>query len=154
MIEKDNPIILRAIAENSITFEQLNPKRFNHNVMLNSSIFCPFHDNYNTPAAKAYWDEDRDIVVIWCFTEQKRFTTYDYINKILVNKYKKYSSVQDYLIRTLGENKFNELYSLAEQSTSLENESLREQTVEYIDNLYNEYDNVIDFINCLYLEKE
>ena len=32
-------------------------------------------------------------------------------------------------------------------------EKTYEQTIDYIDNLYNEHDNVIDFINCLYLEK-
>ena len=53
----------------------------------------------------------------------------------------------------MGEQKFNELYTLAEQESYIENETLLEQTIDYIDNLYNEHDNVIDFINCLYLEK-
>ena len=98
--------------------------------------------------------EKKDIVVLWCFTEQRRYTVYDYINLIIVRQWKKYSSVYDYLIRHLGEQKFNEFYSLVEQGIQLEEESLLEQTIEYIDNLYNEHDNVIDFINCLYLEKE
>lgn len=151
---RDDARILREIAEQNFSWEDVNPNRFNLNVMLNSNIFCPFHENRNTASCKAYTDSEKDIVVLWCFTEQRRYTVYDYINLIIVRQWKKYSSVYDYLIRHLGEQKFNEFYSLVEQGIQLEEESLLEQTIEYIDNLYNEHDNVIDFINCLYLEKE
>jgi len=151
---RDDPKILREIAEQNFSWEDVNPKRFNTNVMLNSNMFCPFHENHSTPAAKAFLDDEKDIIIIWCFTEQRRFSVYDYINLIIVRQWQKFSSVQDYLINRLGEEKFNELYTLAEQDIALGNEALMEQTIEYIDNLYNEHDNVIDFINCLYLEKE
>ena len=151
---KDDVRILREIAEQNFTWEDVNPKRFNLNVMLNSNMFCPFHENRSTPAAKAFVDDEKGITTIWCFTEQRRYTVYDYINLIIVKQWQKYPSVQDYLIDKLGESRFNELYTLVEQESVLDNEALIEQTVEYIDNLYNEHDNVIDFINCLYLERE
>lgn len=151
---RDDVRILREIIEQNFSWEDLNPKRFNTNVMLNSNIFCPFHENKNTPSAKAFLDDTKNIVTIWCFTEQRRYTTYDYVNLVIVNQQKKFPSVQAFLINKLGEQRFNELYSLAEEGIDLEEASLTEQTIEYIDNLYNEKNNVIDFINCLYLEKE
>lgn len=149
---QDDPKILREIVEQTFSFEDLNPRRFNLNVMLNSNQFCPFHDNRNTPASKAFMDDDKGIVVLWCFTEQRRYTAYDYVNLIMVRKQKLYPSVKDFLIQKLGEQKFDELYSLVEQNVAIDNETMAEQKRIYIQNLYNEYDNVTDFIEHLYLE--
>ena len=38
-------------------------------------IFCPMHDNYNTPAAKVF--KDKTGWHFYCFTENKQFGTYD-----------------------------------------------------------------------------
>ena len=150
---KDDIRVLREIVEQTFDLTEVCP-RYGREVVGATNVFCVFHDNKNTPSAKLYFDEERGITVLHCFAEHKTYTSYDYVDKILVQQKHKYQSVQDYLIKNLGEQKFNELYTLAEQEAYLENETLLEQTIEYIDNLYNEHDNVIDFINSLYLERE
>ena len=148
----DDPNILREVVEQTYDLTDLCP-RYGTAVVGATNVLCVFHDNRNTPSAKLYIDEDKGITVLHCFAEHKTYTSYDYVDNILVLRRHQYLSVQDYLIKNLGEQRFNELYTLAEQEAYLENETLLEQTIEYIDNLYNEHDNVIDFINCLYLEK-
>lgn len=44
-------------------------------------VFCPFHDNFKTPAAKFYKDEDAEK--LWCFSENRMYSLSDYIEKIL-----------------------------------------------------------------------
>lgn len=44
-------------------------------------IFCPFHDNYETPAAKYYLDDNAEN--IWCFAENKMYSLSDYYEKLL-----------------------------------------------------------------------
>ncbi len=53
-----------------------------HNTPRNSGLlFCPFHDNYETPAAKYY--EDPDAERIWCFAENRFYDLSDYYYKLL-----------------------------------------------------------------------
>lgn len=150
---RDDVRVLREIVEQTFDLTDVCP-RYGKEVVGATNVFCVFHDNRNTPSAKLYVDEEKGITVLHCFAEHRTYTSYDYIDKILVQQKHRYQSVQDFLIKNLGEQKFNELYTLAEQEAYLENETLLEQTIEYIDNLYNEHDNVIDFINHLYLEIE
>ncbi len=44
-------------------------------------IFCPFHDNYNTPAAKYYLDNNAEN--IWCFSEHRMYDLSAYYEKLL-----------------------------------------------------------------------
>ena len=149
----DDPRILREIVEQTYDLTDICP-RYGREAVGATNVFCIFHEHtWSTPSAKLYVDEEKGITVLHCFAEHRTYTSYDYIDKILVQQKHRYQSVQDYLIKNLGEQKFNELYTLAEQESYIENETLLEQTIDYIDNLYNEHDNVIDFINCLYLEK-
>lgn len=148
----DDPKILRIIAEKNFSLTDICPQ-YSSNAVGATNVFCIFHDNRNSPSAKLYVDEDKDIVVLHCFAEHKTYTSYDYIDRILVQKKHTFKSVQDYLIKNLGEQHFNELYTIAEKESALEDETLIEQTITYINNLYNEHDNTLDFIECLYLEK-
>ena len=150
---QDDTRALREIAEYNFSITDICPQYRNEGIGA-GNVFCVFHDNRNSPSCRLYYDEEKGIPVLHCFSEHRTYTSYDYINLILVNKKQQYKSVQDYLIKHLGERKFNELYTLAVQGSYLDNESLIEQTIEYIDNTYAEHDNVIDYINCLYLEKD
>ncbi|MBO7615090.1 MAG: hypothetical protein J6T15_05280 [Bacilli bacterium] len=47
----------------------------------NGLLFCPFHDNFNTPAAKYYEDDNAEH--IWCFSENKMYSLADYYTKIM-----------------------------------------------------------------------
>lgn len=46
-----------------------------------SNIFCPFHDNYNTPSAKYYKDEDKEA--IWCFSEGRGYNLNNYYELVM-----------------------------------------------------------------------
>ena len=46
-----------------------------------SNIFCPFHDNFNTPSAKYYKDEDKEAV--WCFSEGRGYNLSNYYEQVL-----------------------------------------------------------------------
>ena len=44
--------------------------------------FCPFHDNYESPAAKIYHDSNGDT--LWCFSESKRYRPSDVLRRNLM----------------------------------------------------------------------
>ena len=48
------------------------------------NVFCPFHDNSNTPSARLYKNADGSTT-LWCFSEQKMYRPSDFITKELVN---------------------------------------------------------------------
>lgn len=41
--------------------------------------FCPFHDNFESPAAKIYHDKTGDT--LWCFSENRRYYPADVLKK-------------------------------------------------------------------------
>ena len=45
-------------------------------------MFCPFHDDKNKPSAKFFRDSD-GVERIFCYSERKQFTSYDYVKLIL-----------------------------------------------------------------------
>ena len=56
-------------------------------VSTNGKVFCPFHHNVNTPAAKIY-DE---INIMKCFACNKSYTAYDFVvnyDSVLLDKIK------------------------------------------------------------------
>lgn len=51
-------------------------------VRANNSMFCPFHDNTNTPAAHLYKEEDGSYT-IYCYSEDKLFSNVDLYKNFL-----------------------------------------------------------------------
>ena len=83
------------------TFSDLSP-RFKNVDSSTGNIFCPFHDNHDTPAAKMYWDEVKGIWIIHCFGEcHRNFTAYDYVDIILCERYQKYRSPLEFLEKNI-----------------------------------------------------
>ena len=62
------------------------------------NVFCPFHDNHDTPAARLYKDSN----TLYCFSEQKGYRPSDFIEKELINArlesvfYKLWRQLDDY----------------------------------------------------------
>lgn len=46
----------------------------------NGLVFCPFHDNFRTPSAKLFKDDDAEK--LWCFSENKMYSLADYYTKL------------------------------------------------------------------------
>lgn len=65
---------LKIIIERLIPFEELMDVSF-------GTVYCPFHDNTRTKAAKFYLDDD-NVVRLFCFAENKTYTSYDYLRLI------------------------------------------------------------------------
>lgn len=65
---------LRTLTERIIPLERYVEMSF-------GNIFCPFHDNHNTPSARIYTDDD-GVSRIFCYSEQKMYSVYDYIKLV------------------------------------------------------------------------
>lgn len=55
-------------------------KNIDVHVQYNGLFLCPMHDNYNTPAAKIFKDENG--WAFYCFSEQRQYGTYDVYKEI------------------------------------------------------------------------
>lgn len=74
-------------------------------------MFCPFHDNINTPAAKRYGN------VIHCFSCNKTYSVYDLLRKyhperiteikssLIIDDVEDYSKKSDYLVKQIDRSK-------------------------------------------------
>lgn len=49
-----------------------------------SKVYCPFHENYDTPSAKLYHDSRGDT--LFCFSEQRRYKPSDVLVKGLLEQ--------------------------------------------------------------------
>lgn len=56
-------------------------KRYNYHPKDVNNMYCPFHHNIHTPAAKMY--RDQYGWVLWCFNEKRIFTTWDVYEQLL-----------------------------------------------------------------------
>lgn len=56
-------------------------KRLDIDINPNGLFFCPMHDNYNTPAAKYFRDENGDH--FFCFAEHRQYGAYDVYKELM-----------------------------------------------------------------------
>ena len=149
---RDHRNALRAVVNRNFVFGDFNKYLDN---TYNANVFCPFHEHsfQGKGNAKLYFDEDREIWVLHCFAGCGTLTTFDYVERILVERKKFYPSVQDFLRIKLGETEFLTQYKLALENEELILETERQERSRYITNTYNEVDDVVEFIENLYMEK-
>lgn len=151
IIKKRSTRSIRAVINRNFTFADLSP-RFKNVDSSTGNIFCPFHENHSTPAAKMYWNEEQGIWVIHCFGQCHRsFTAYDYVERILCDKYQKYSSPLEFLKQNMP---LNELYMQLDALEKEREDQVALETsakVEYIQRVAAENESVEDFIEALYL---
>jgi len=141
--------IIRKIVERNFSWGDLNPK-YDNMEMFKTNVFCMFHANHDTPAAKFYLDEERDIWVLWCYSEKKRYTAYDYLKKIMCEERQLYNSPLEYLKTHMNEGEIIRQYTLFKEQSLQEVETNIGKKKIYIDNVYNESENIVDYIEELY----
>lgn len=149
-VKKRSYYSIKTVVNKNFTFADLSP-RFKNVDSSTGNIFCPFHENHSTPAAKMYWDETKGIWVIWCFTEHRHYTAYDYVEKILCERYQRYSSPLDFLKQNMT---LEDLYTQLDIVEKESQEQVIEESsnkIEYIQQVAAENENVADFIEALYL---
>lgn len=141
--------VLRAIIEQNFPLDELVPE-YNGLTQNTANVFCVFHVNRSSPSGKLYWDDEKDILVLHCFAEHKTFTSFDYVRLVLCERKGEYKDPLDFLVKNLPEAELKEYLVLAKNKLELLSESAFDQKIEYIKNLYNEFDDVEEFINHLY----
>ena len=70
-------------------------------------MFCPMHDNYNTPAAKLF--KDKTGWHFYCFTENRQFGTYDVYQQVYGYNM---DQVFDHLWNQLSESDRTQMYDI------------------------------------------
>ena len=145
-----NRRILKEIINNNFTFSDLS-KRFENVDSSTGNIFCPFHENHSTPAAKMYWDELNEIWILHCFGEcHRNFTAYDYVERILCEKQWKYSSPLEFLKVNLPSTQlYSQIELYKQQDVNLTQIAIQDK-IDYINNVYAEHENLVDYIEELY----
>ena len=145
-----NPLVIREVINRNFTFADLS-KRFIGVDSSTGNIFCPFHENHDTPAAKMYWDDTREIWILHCFGEcHRNYTAYDYVEKILCEKYQNYNNPLQFLRARMPEGKLGTQLDFYQKNIAELFEAYENEKKTYIDNLYIETGNTIDFIEALY----
>ena len=141
---------VKEVINRNFTFADLSPK-FKGVDSSTGNIFCPFHENHETPAAKMYYNENRNIWVIHCFGEcHRNFTAYDYVDLILCLKYQKYTSPLEFLKHNMAEQELKRQLKNCEKFVAENESNSYTEKVDYINTVFAQYDNVADYIEELY----
>ena len=141
---------VRTVIEQNFTFSDLSP-RFKNVDSSTGNIFCPFHENHSTPAAKMYWNDIKEIWVIYCFTEHKHFTAYDYVRLILCEQYQKYKSPLEFLLKNMSRDEAYIQLEAREKDREDQVEMETNAKAEYISMIASENEKTEDYIEALYL---
>lgn len=142
---------VRTVIEQNFTFSDLSPK-FKNVDSSTGNIFCPFHENHSTPAAKMYWNDARGIWIIHCFGEcHRNFTVYDYVKRILCDQYQKYKSPLEFLLRNMSKDEAYVQLEAREKDREDQVELETNAKAEYISMIASENERTEDYIEALYL---
>ena len=149
MVQQEKRVIKEIINRN-FTFSDLSPK-FKDIDSSSGNIFCPFHENHETPAAKMYWDDEKELWIIHCFGEcHRNFTAFDYVEIIMCVKQQRYNSPLDFLKENMDISFLRSQYKVCEKDLQKETTSRYKEKIDYINNTYAETGNIECFIECLY----
>lgn len=141
---------VKNVINDNFTFADLSP-RFKGVDSSTGNIFCPFHENHDTPAAKMYWDSEREIWILHCFGEcHRNFTAYDYVNLILCEKYQKYETPLQFLKVNVPDVDLGRILDYYQKQTDEYVTSAIEEKKTYINNVFYETGNIVDFVEKLY----
>lgn len=142
--------VIAEVINSTFTFSDLSP-RFKDVDETYGNIFCPFHENRHSPAARMYWDENRGIWVLHCFGEcHTNFTAYDYVNLVLCKKYNKYRNPIDFLKSNLSIEELKSKLKKANKESSIIQETRTDFIKNYINDVSIETNNIVDYVEKLY----
>ena len=141
---------LRAVVNKNFTWKDLNPKRFSEYDVAKSNVFCPFHPNHDTPSSKFYYNEDKEIYVLHCYSEHRSFEPADYVELIMCKEWEKYTDILDFLRHNMSEGEIIRQYEAFMKSQEVLTENNYQKKLEYINNVYEETENIVDYIEELY----
>lgn len=151
MEQYNDKYILRKIIDYKFTFHDLNAKQFPQ-LREGAPMYCPFHENSHTGTmqSRIYYNEEYNIWYLHCYAEGKNFLAHDYVELIMVKERQLFSSAKDFLLSKISKDEFITLYNLYKAKKQERLESRYKKTCAYIDNVYNDTGNTIDYIEALY----
>lgn len=151
MKQYNDKYIIAKIINYKYTYQDLNPKQFG-NMIHGSGLYCPFHANSRTGTmqARLYYHEEKNLWYIHCYAEGKNFFASDYVDLILCRERQLFKSPKDFLLSKMSQEEFISLYNLFNKQKQEHMESAWERKRRWIDNVYNETGNAIDYIETLY----
>lgn len=142
---KKDENILRVVVEKLFTFGDLNKSLADVDSSV-GNINCPFHpaegEGVNkSKSAKVYYDEDKNIYTITCFTVKRVYSSYDYIKLAMeedpITYLLKHRSLQD----------ISDIVDMLKKGyIKIENNNV-EEFYNYVNNVFEECDcNTVEFI--------
>ena len=143
--------IINRIINHKFTLQDVAPKvfpRLQHGI----GMYCPFHENSHTGTqhARIYYNDDSNIWYMHCYVCGRNYFASDYVNRILVKERMQYKSAKEYLLTRINENEFIQLYTIfAKKKQELE-DSQYKRKCNWINNVYIETGNIVDYIESLY----
>ena len=142
--------IIKEVLNRHFTFADLSP-RFKGVDSSTGNVFCPFHENHETPAAKMYFNEDTGLWQLHCFGEcHATFTAYDYVDLVLCEKYQKYQSPMDFLNQNMDKNELKQELSKYSSTMIQSSADAYVDKIDYVNTTFVEADSFADFIEKLY----
>lgn len=154
MLKTEDYLILKKVINNNFTFSDLSP-RFKDVDSSTGNIFCPFHENHVTPAAKMYWDDTKDIWILHCFGEcHRNYTAFDYVDLLLCKSYGKYKSPLEFLKVNMNNSLLYSQIDLYKKFIQEDTQNFIQDKINYINNTYSNCNgDIIDYIEALYSSK-
>ena len=142
--------VIKEVINRNFTFGDVS-KKFENVDESTGNIFCPFHENTQSPAARMYWDEDRELWVLHCFGEcHKTYTTYDYVDLVLCHKFQKYKTPLEFLKKNMNADNLNLQLSKASKGITLNVSSYNSKIKTYIENVSSDSNTIEEYIETLY----
>lgn len=117
----------------------------NIDIRVNGQMFCPFHDNYVTEAAKIY--KDSGGYCIYCFYEHRIYRSFDVVRDIMKqNVYVVFNTIWNSLTDKMKKD-------LVESFGELDTNTITVPCLKELDDFRQgriSYDNLLDFLNQYY----
>lgn len=151
MEQYNDKYILKKIIDRNFNFHDLAPKVFPQ-LRHGLGLFCPFHENSRTGTmqARIYYNEESDLFYLYCYAEGKSYFAYDYVALILCKEKQLYNNPKEFILSKMTKDEFIGLYNLYSKQKAERIESQFKRKCRWIDNVYSETGNTIDYIEQLY----
>lgn len=151
MPQYNDKYIINRIINYKYTLHDVAPKVF-PKLQHGLGMYCPFHENSHrgTLHARIYFNEDNNIWYLHCYVCGKNYFSADYVNRILVKERGIYRSAKEFLLSKMSDTEFMQLYTIFENKKREIEDSAYKRKCEWINNVYNNTGNVVDYIEALY----
>jgi hypothetical protein len=151
MEQYNDKYILNKIINYKFTLQDVAPKDFPQ-LIEGKGMYCLWHENSHTGTqhARIYYDEEHNLWYMHCYVCHKNYFACDYVNTILVQEKQHYSSAKDFILSKIGKEEFIALYNMFKEQKKEAMQSQFKRKCAWIDNVYAETGNIIDYIETLY----